>query len=323
MKKKTVYIWMSTMLGLSVALYAGIYFLDLQAKVKPIVASANPTGEVEFRQTMFGSFEQPLKKPMDVARVGEFIYVSDTGNKQIQVFDQSGTPISTFGKKGTKEGEFQFPYGIDGDENGNIYVADMYNGKISIFNSKGEFQSYFKEKNDKEKVITAPAGLRINDNKLYLTDVTKNMVFVFDLDGNKLAEIGGAGTENGQFIAPNSVAVDEDQNILVSDSGNNRIQIFNKDGKFQKIINGSKDGKGTSTFVNPRGIGVDSKGTVYIVNNLSHNVYVYDKDGKEEKILGGMGSDNGQLYLPNGLYIDERGTIFVTDTVNQRVSVFY
>ncbi|WP_147534111.1 6-bladed beta-propeller [Bacillus marasmi] len=322
MKKKTVYIWMSTVVGLTVALYAGIYFLDLQAKVKPIVASANPTGEVEFRSTIFGTFEEPLKKPMDVAKVGEYIYVSDTGNKQIQVFDQSGTPITKFGKKGTKEGEFQFPYGIDGDEQGNVYVADMYNGKISVFNSKGEFQHYFKE-TGKETLIKAPGGLRIVDNKIYVTDIEKHKVFVFGLDGEKVAEIGGAGTGEGQFIAPNSVAVDEDQNVYVSDSGNNRVQVFNKDGKFEKIINGSKDGKGQSSFVNPRGIGVDGRGNVYIVNNLSHNIYVYDKDGNQENVLGGMGSNNDQLYLPNGLYVDERGTIFVTDTINQRVSVFY
>lgn len=314
---------MSAMLGLSVALFAGIYFLDLQAKVKPIVASANPTGEVEFRQTMFGSFEQPLKKPMDVAKIGEFIYVSDTGNKQVQVFDQSGSPINVFGKKGTKEGEFQFPYGIDGDKNGNVYVADLYNGNISIFTSKGEFQNYFKEQDEKDKAIKSPGGLRIVDEKLYVTDIEKHKVFVFDLKGKKLMEIGEPGSGDGQFIAPNNLAIDDDLNVYVSDSGNNRVQIFNKDGKFQKVINGSRDGKGQSTFVNPRGVGVDAKGNVYIVNNLSHNITIYNKEGKEEKVLGGMGSDNSQLYLPNGLYIDERGTVFVTDTINQRVSVFY
>lgn len=313
---------MSAMLGLSVALFAGIYFLDLQAKVKPIVAAANPTGEVEFRQTIFGSFESPLKKPMDVAKIGEFIYVSDTGNKQVQVFDQSGTPVNIFGKKGTKEGEFQFPYGIDGDDDNNVYVADLYNGNISIFNKKGEFLRYFQEE-AKDKVIKSPGGLRILGDKLYVTDIEKHKVFVFDLKGKKLLEIGGPGNADGQFIAPNNVAIDDDLNVYVSDSGNNRVQIFDKDGKFQKIINGTPGGKGQSIFVNPRGVGVDSRGNVYIVNNLSHNIYVFDKDGVQDKVLSSMGSDNGKLYLPNGLFIDERGTIFVTDTVNQRVSVYY
>ena len=260
---------------------------------------------------------------MDVAKIGEFIYVSDTGNKQVQVFDQSGTAISIFGKVGTKEGEFQFPYGISGDQEGNIYVADLYNGNISIFNKKGEFQYYFKENDEENKVISAPGGLRIYDNNLYVADIEQNKVFVFDLKGNKLLEIGGPGSEDGQFIAPNSIAIDKDKNVYVSDSGNNRVQVFDKDGKFKKVINGSEDGKGHSIFVNPRGIAIDSKGTVYVVSNLSHNIYVYDKEGNEARVLGEMGTENGQLYLPNGLFIDDRGSVYVTDTVNQRVSVFY
>ncbi|MFJ7728283.1 6-bladed beta-propeller [Neobacillus sp. NPDC097160] len=321
MKKSTVYIWMSAMVVLSVALFSGITFLDLGSTIKPIVAAANPVGgKPEFRQSFYGSFEAPLNKPMDVAKIGELIYVTDTKNNQVQVFDQSGNNVLKFGKAGTEKGQFQFPYGIAGDKNENIYVADLYNGNISIFSPKGEFINFFP---DQEKIIKAPGGLRIYDDKLYVTDIKENKLFIFNLDGKKLMEIGGPGQEEGKFIAPNAVAVDRDNQIYVTDSGNNRVQIFNKDGKFIKIINGSEDGKGSPIFVNPRGIAVDSKGTVYIVSNMSHNIYAYDKDGNEVEVLGGMGTDNGQLYLPNGLFIDERGALYVTDTVNQRIQVFY
>ncbi|WP_462410980.1 6-bladed beta-propeller [Neobacillus sp. Marseille-QA0830] len=321
MKKTTTYIWMSAMVVLSAALFSVITLLDLGPALKPLVAAANPTsGEPEFRQSFYGSFENPLNKPMDVTKIGEYIYVTDTKNNQVQVFDQSGNNVSKFGKAGTKDGEFQFPYGIAGDSDENIYVADLYNGKISIFNTKGEFIKNFP---DQDKVIQSPGGLRIYDDKLYVTDIKANKLYVLSMEGKKLMEIGGAGQEDGKFIAPNAVAVDKENKIYVSDSGNNRVQVFDKDGKFLKVINGSKDGKGSAIFVNPRGVGVDSDGNVYVVSNLSHNVYAYDKDGNELEVLGGMGTENGQLYLPNGLYIDERNVIYVTDTINQRISVFY
>ncbi|MEH6992686.1 6-bladed beta-propeller [Neobacillus drentensis] len=321
MKKTTTYIWMSAMVVLSAALFSGITFLDLGSTLKPIVAQANPTsGEPEIRQSFYGSFDEPLNKPMDVAKIGELIYVTDTKNNQVQVFDQSGNNVSKFGKAGSEKGQFQFPYGIAGDKDEQVYIADMYNGNISIFTSKGEFIKYFP---DEDKLIQSPGGLRIYDEKLYVTDIKSNKLFIFDLNGKKLMEIGGAGQDEGKFIAPNAVAVDDDNQIYVTDSGNNRVQVFNKDGKFIRIINGSEDGKGTPLFVNPRGVAVDSKGTVYIVSNLSHNIYAYDQDGKKVRELGGMGTENGQLYLPNGLFIDDRDAIFVTDTINQRISLFY
>lgn len=323
MKKKTVYIWMGTIVALTIALFAAISVFNLDRTVKPMMAAANPTGEVDFRHTIYGSFETPLTKPMDVAKIGEFVYVSDTDNKQVQAFDLSGTPIFQFGSAGDKEGEFQFPYGIAGDEDGNVYVADLYNSNISVFDQKGNFLRYFTEKDSQNQVITSPGGLRIYDDILYVTDIQKHKVFVFDLEGNKLLEIGEPGSGDGQFVAPNNVALDKDKNIYVSDSGNNRVQIFDKDGKFVKIINGSSDGKGQSIFINPRGIGVDGKGNLFVVSNITHNVYVFDKDGNQETVFGGMGTEDNQFYLPNGLFIDDRGTVYVTDTVNQRVTVLY
>ncbi|WP_066065458.1 6-bladed beta-propeller [Neobacillus soli] len=321
MKKTTVYIWMSAMVVLSAALFFGITFFDLAPTLKPIVAKANPAGgEPEFRQSFYGSFDAPLNKPMDVAKIGNLVYVTDTKNNQVQVFDQTGNNVLKFGKTGSEKGQFQFPYGISGDKNGNIYVADLYNGNISIFNSKGKFIKYFP---DEEKAIQSPGGLRIFGEKLFVTDIKTNKLYIYNLEGKKQMEIGGAGQAEGKFIAPNAVAVDKENQIYVTDSGNNRVQVFNKEGKFIKIINGSKDGKGEPIFVNPRGVGVDTNGTVYVVSNLSHNIYAYDKDGNDVRVLGGMGTDNGQLYLPNGLFIDDQDEIFVTDTINQRVSVFY
>ncbi|WML54730.1 6-bladed beta-propeller [Neobacillus sp. PS3-12] len=319
MKKKTVYFIMGGIVALAVAFFAVVSIFHLESKIiKPVVASVK-SGPKTFTNALYGDFNQPLKKPMDVAKVDNYIYVTDANSKDVQVFDESGSAAFKFGKAGNKEGEFAFPYGIDGDSNGHIYVADMNNANISIFDSKGKFIKYF---NDKDKVLKAPGGMRIFNEKLYVTDIKVNKVFVFDLNGKKLMEIGGPGDAAGKFIAPNAVTVDFNNNIYVSDSANNRVEIFDKNGKYIKLINGSKDGKGNPTFLNPRGVGVDSKGNLYVVNNLSHTVYAFDQNGKELYELGGMGTTNDKFYLPNGLFIDDSDQLYVTDTVNQRVSIF-
>jgi DNA-binding beta-propeller fold protein YncE len=322
LKKKTIYKWMGVIVGLSIILFAVIYFFNLQDDAVK-VASNVKGGPPSLSYYIQGDMDNPLSKPMDVAKIGQFVYVTDTNNQQVQVFDSSGTPVFKFGKKGTGEGEFQFPYGITGDKDGNIYVADLYNAKISIFSSKGKFLRYFTDENKKTDFLTSPAGLRIYNKKLYVTDVQQNKVMVFDLKGKKLLEITAATAKDDFLYAPNAVTVDDDKNIYVSDTGNQRIVVFNKKGKFIRLINGSKDGKGDSKFVNPRGIAIQGNGNLMMVDNMTHYVYGFDKKGKQIFQFGGLGSDKEQFYLPNGMFIDDKGEVFITDTVNARVALYY
>jgi DNA-binding beta-propeller fold protein YncE len=322
MKKKTTYIWMGTIVVLTVALFAVIYYFHLQDNAIKVARNVNTGGPPTLSYFIQGDLNDPLAKPMDVARVGQYVYITDTNHKQVQVFDTSGTPIFKFGKEGTDKGQFKFPYGIAGDKDGNIYVADLYNDKISIFTSKGNFIKYFEVAN-KADDFKGPGGLRIYDNKLYVTDIPKNKVSIFDLNGKKLLDITTATAKDDTLNAPNAVTIDSDNNIYVSDTGNQRLVVYDKNGKFIRIINGSPDGKGASKLVNPRGIGVESNGTLLMVDNMTHYVYGFDKNGKQVFQFGGIGSDKGQFYLPNGLFVDDKGEIFITDTVNARVGLYY
>ena len=136
-------------------------------------------------------------------------------------------------------------------------------------------------------------------------------------------EIGEPGIKQNQFRAPNGVAIDQDENIYVMDTGNQRIQEFDKAGKFIRIINGTADGnQQNSVFVNPRGIAIDSRGIVYGVSNLTHTIYGFDQTGKQVFAFGGNGELNTQFALPNGLFIDSNDNIYITDSSNQRVAVY-
>jgi len=282
-----------------------------------------PSGEPSFVRLIYGKFGGgEFDKPMAVTVANEQIYIADTNNKRVQIFDYDGNPIKTFGKAGTEPGQFQFPYGLAGDSKGNVYVADLYNGSVSRFDKDGNFKGLFAEKSASENMFVMPAGIAIKNDRVYVTDVKLHTLKVFDLNGKLVSEYGKKGTKPGELNAPNAVAVDDAGNVYVTDTGNQRLQVFDKDGKYKKTVNGSKDGKGQSVFVNPRGIGVDSQGNLYAVSNLTHRIYGFDKDGKQVFSIGGYGEGEKQFSLPNGMFVDDRGRIYVTDTTNQRVAVF-
>lgn len=327
MSKLVVYIIMASILVTNVAVFS-VVFVNQSRAVQSTAGQGfdeqdgvGGIGTSGSLQQLYADFGLPLDKPMDVTRANDYIYVSDTNNQRIQVFSLDGTPLFDFGEQGTQPGQFRFPYGIAGDNQNRVYVADMYNGKISIHNASGEFLDYFALELSEQQIIQSPGGLRIINDHVYVTDIRANKVFVLNLSGNLLLEIGEAGSGEGQFLAPNAITADDEGNIYVVDTGNQRVQVFDPEGNFVLMFNGSPNGEGDSLFVNPRGIGINSDGEVSVVSNLTHIVHVFDKEGNPLSQFGGMGDRDGRFYLPNGLFIDNNDTTYVTDTLNQRVSV--
>lgn len=69
------------------------------------------------------------------------IFVADTGNHQIQQFDDNSTLLDTWGSWGAEAAQFQSPYGISVDSQGTVYVADTGNDRIQLLTSDGTFLS--------------------------------------------------------------------------------------------------------------------------------------------------------------------------------------
>ncbi len=71
-------------------------------------------------------------------------------------------------------------------------------------------------------------------------------------------------TDPGTFSLPEGVAVDDDGNVYVTDTFNNRVEIFDADGKFISMF--GKNGDGPGDLERPKGIAVDSDGHIWVVD---------------------------------------------------------
>ena len=61
------------------------------------------------------------------------VYIADTDNHHISVFTTDGSFIASFGRKGSRPGQFKYPYGVTVDMNGLVYICDFSNGHIQVF----------------------------------------------------------------------------------------------------------------------------------------------------------------------------------------------
>lgn len=140
-----------------------------------------------------------------------------------------------------------------------------------------------------------------------------------------VAEWGGNGTGNGQFLNPSGIACNSAGSTLyVADFSANRVQAFDKTGKYLFQFGGA--GAGNGQFQGPAGVALNSQAspsTVYVADSLNNRVEAFDPSGNFLVKWGAPGAGSGQFNFPNGVAVNSaNGEVLVADTYNGRVDVF-
>jgi sugar lactone lactonase YvrE len=178
----------------------------------------------------------------------EFVYTTDAENFNVQKFTTDGEFITKWGSEGTSDGQFGGLESLDVDSEGNVYVADSGNERIQKFTANGEFILSWGTPGTEPGQFDEPGGVAIDSNdNVYVTDIENHRVQVFTSDGEFISQIGSSGAEvttpagsgsgasgsccsegdaDSQFNQPEGVDVDPQNRVIVADTGNNRIQIF-------------------------------------------------------------------------------------------------
>ena len=176
-----------------------------------------------------------FNKPTDIAITKDgSLYVSDGyGNSRVIKFSATGKYLFEWGKKGSKEGEFDIPHALSLDSSGNVYVADRENNRIQIFDPNGKFIKQF---SDKSFGTICSVGFDKTQSKLFAVDDFTSLkvkhrgsdIFVFDTTGKVKMRFGRSGSYQGDISWYHDLTVDKDENIYVGDILGNTIQKFKK-----------------------------------------------------------------------------------------------
>ena len=121
------------------------------------------------------------------------------------------------------------------------------------------------------------------------------------------------------FKYPWGVAVNEQDEIAVSDVGNHQIHLFKSDGTHIKSFGG--DGTQPGEFSRPSGIALHANNIIVAEQNNSR-VQEVSKQGQYLSHFGAQGSLDRQLHRPCGLSIDSDGNILVADSLNKLIKIF-
>jgi predicted membrane-bound mannosyltransferase/DNA-binding beta-propeller fold protein YncE len=159
-------------------------------------------------------------------RRGHLIYVTDTGNKRVQVFEPDGQFAFQWGGGGVVEGYLDEPVGIAVGPEG-VYVADTWNRRVQVFDRNGAFLRQWPVVGWDVGLADEKPFLAVDaEGYVYLTDPGYCRVLVFDRLGNYVLSFGQYGFDERSFALPTGIAVAEDGSVYVSDSHSGRVFIF-------------------------------------------------------------------------------------------------
>lgn len=136
----------------------------------------------------------------------------------------------------------------------------------------------------------------------------------------QLFQLGGRGSEPGSFTWPRGLAVGPDNSIVVADSSNHRVQVFDSNGIFVKEF--GEYGSGEGEFDCLAGVAVNRIGQYIIADRYNHRIQILDPQGRFLRAFGSQGTADGKFNYPWGVTTDVLGFIYICDKENHRVQVF-
>ena len=273
------------------------------------------------------SGDGPLNAPRNlaVAANGD-LYVVDSGNHRVQVFDRDGRYLRGWGSFGSEPGQFNEPWGITVDDQF-VYVADTWNHRIQKFSLNGQFVLAFGVSGVPATGETG-AGLFfgprdiiiLDDGVLAVTDTGNHRLQLFDPDGNFIQHIGFLGAQMGQFHEPVGLAIGPDGFVYVADTWNQRVQTFTNN--LFPFLEWRIRGWRSETIQNKPYLVVDGNNRIYVTDPEAYRVLIFASNGDYLARFGRFGADLSSLGLPNGLAVDGDGNLYVADAGNNRILRF-
>ena len=269
--------------------------------------------------------------------------------------------LCQIGDRGSKLYQLSLPYGIAFTEDERLVVAENGTGRIQVYTKEGLFlrvvplptscprslsllrenKVVFTDENEKclkildidtsqlfsvsaghmEKTVSFPFGVAsLSDGRFVVSDMIYETVSITTSTGITEKQLGEEDPSK-TYDNPSYLATDAEDNIFISDSGNHKIKVYDKHGRF--LFQFGNDGVKEGHLRYPKGIAVDKTGLIYVADAGNDRVVVFSRLGFFLTVLAdknyGVVRPTGLAYSPTGLLavsMPDRHEVFVYQLEN-------
>ena len=193
----------------------------------------------------------------------------------------------------------------------NVLNSEGIGNVKTVFSETKSQQSGAKGK-ESNKVISGNKGANIRDSPLEAQVQTKRFRFVLSF--------GQYGKSVGMLNGPWGVAVNDRDEIAVTELWNHRVSVYSSDGIHLRSFGG--EGEENGELNQPSGIAFDNHGNIIAADCNNDRVQVFDRNGKFLRKFGKHGTLDHKLKSPEGLSINDQGYIIVSDRDSKLIKIF-
>jgi DNA-binding beta-propeller fold protein YncE len=241
------------------------------------------------------------------------VYVFHRGKNPIAVFDRDGKFLRAWGDDLIKNA-----HAVRLDRDGNVWVTDLGHHLVMKFGPQGKLLLTLGTKGQPGEAkdrFNKPADIAFGAaGEIYVADGYGNSrVVKFAADGKYLKAWGKKGKGEGEFNLPHAICVDGKGQVYVGDRENNRVQVFDSEGR--SLTQWPATGA-------PFGLFLTREGRMALADGRAHVAKVLDLEGKSLRQWGEKGAAPGQFNLPHGICVDSRGAVYVTEVTGRRIQKF-
>ncbi len=265
-----------------------------------------------------GRFQKPRAMAIDR---DDLLYIVDFVGR-IQVFTPDGEYVRGWRTPEIENGK---PTGLSFDSDGQLLVADTHYYRILVYTPQGEL---LEEKTmggtcsfEPGEFTLVTDAVQDSAGNYYVSEYGEyDRIQKFSPDREFLYQWGSHGSERGQFVRPQNLAVDENDHIWVADACNHRIQVFDATGDEAKLVRiWGRQGAEPGELSYPYDLVLDGEGHLYVAEFGNHRVQKFTLDGQSLGTWGTNGRREGELYQPWALVLDSKHRLHILDTYNHRV----
>ena len=272
-----------------------------------------------------GSQLGQFNEPTGIALKGNEVFVSDSRNARIQVFDLEGNFKRTFGQSGGATEQLNRPMNlsIHKDE---LFVADYFNDRIQVYGLDGEFHRSVGNSGAGVGEFNASVGVAVASNgDMWVADFYNQRVQGLKQDGSfvgQIGETGKVGQFNGRLNYPTSVAIAPDDTLYIGDGYNDRVLVYDSNGQlltkwggpFAMNIKGPFNG----WFKTVSHVSVGPSGNIFVADFNNDRVQKFTPKGR---FLNAFGIPPKQSPTHTSIAVVEAddGSVFVSDFANHQI----